>query len=679
MTDNAFAAYIEAGRFEELEAFWLDKMEKGESSVPDLIQAVRLLAREGEKERASFLLALFADHLLEQERWHDRLTVLKEIAKHTHEASAFREVKHQIADALRKIYSNRSSLNQILNHHHYDSIETYGVLKTTLERAQWWLDHDLGQAFYQTGYGVGRVKEINLNLGLIRLDLEQNKDVSVQFGDQDLIPLPPSHILRQKLDAPEALREEALQSPGETLGRLLRDLGRPMTVAQIKEALSHIITTEVWSRWWTAAKKHPQLITSGKGAQAVYSWSESTGGAEESLKQEFDEANLRAKMQIAKQHAGRSDELNQYFASNLLRAANEAYEKQDWPIALEFSELFSKWQGIEAPYNLEQIVRGSDPLQLVRSLENQALRTKVLQTMPEEYYPDAFLQEENAKLQYFLFEKLSAEQASAVVDRVFQQPLKFPAAFAWMSQNASVPLIDQKMDAKFLIAVLSVIDEPEFATHRTKLKKTIEEGLLLHLLAKPIDRDHAQKAVDALEHSKNIEEYRRERWMARIRMSFPEMNKREDLIFSTKEAFERKRAELEQLIKEELPKNRRAIGEAAAMGDLRENFEYKAARQRQDFLINRAQQLQEELNKVRVLDPSTVDCSEVRPGTKVLLQQSSEKQMWITILGPWDSNPTENIYSHQAPLALSILGKTRGDAINWNEQNWLIEKIEPWM
>ena len=54
------------------------------------------------------------------------------------------------------------------------------------------------------------------------------KDVSVQFGDQDLIPLPPSHILRQKLDAPEALRVEALQSPGDGdpsrgAGQVLRD------------------------------------------------------------------------------------------------------------------------------------------------------------------------------------------------------------------------------------------------------------------------------------------------------------------------------------------------------------------------------------------------------------------------------------------------------------------------
>src|SRR5262249_8215802 len=161
-------------------------------------------------------------------------------------------------------------------------------------------------------------------------------------------------------------------------------------------------------------------------------------------------------------------------------------------------------------------------------------------------------------------------------------------------------------------------------------------------------------------HTRYLEDYRRDRWRNFIRMRIPETKKKEDFIFSTKEAFETKRAELEKLIKVELPQNRKAVGEAAALGDLRENYEYKAARERQEYLIHQVELLQNELNRVRVLDPAQIDCTEVRPGTRVSLSQPSGKQLLITLLGPWDSNPTVGIYSYQAPIGILLTGKMRG-------------------
>jgi transcription elongation GreA/GreB family factor len=200
---------------------------------------------------------------------------------------------------------------------------------------------------------------------------------------------------------------------------------------------------------------------------------------------------------------------------------------------------------------------------------------------------------------------------------------------------------------------------------------------LINILGNNVDQDTAGKAIDILEHSSSIEDYRRDRWKNVVRMRFPEFKRKEEWVFSTKEATEKKRLELEHLIKVELPTNRKAVGEAAALGDLSENHEYKAARERQEYLLNRVQQLQNDLGRVRILQPGQTDPSEVRPGTRVTLHQNSQKIV-VTILGPWDSNPKENIFSYQSPIGNNLLGKSPGDHVQWNDVSWTIEAIEPW-
>jgi transcription elongation GreA/GreB family factor len=200
----------------------------------------------------------------------------------------------------------------------------------------------------------------------------------------------------------------------------------------------------------------------------------------------------------------------------------------------------------------------------------------------------------------------------------------------------------------------------------------------MNILSHNLNPDVAQKSMDMLDHTKHLEDYRKDRWKNFIRMKVPEMKKKEDWIFSTREAFEVKRSELEHLIKVELPTNRKAVGEAAAHGDLRENHEYKAARERQEYLINRVGALQNELNRVRVLEPGQIDCSEVRPGTRIILGQPGDKRMVLTLLGPWDSNPQQGIYSYQAKIGTILLGKSPGEKIEWNDEHWVVEAIEPW-
>jgi transcription elongation factor GreA len=340
-------------------------------------------------------------------------------------------------------------------------------------------------------------------------------------------------------------------------------------------------------------------------------------------------------------------------------------------------------------YSLQEILSSADPVQLILQLDQAPLKLKLLEEYRNwtEVLTGVFLKEQNARVMNYLYETLLAEapqQLAGTLDTVLQMPHKYAAAVSWMCQRGEQQgldlahdLVGQRLTGKFLISVLNVIDDSEFSSHKNRIKKALESGLLMNILAHPMEPETAKKAIALLEHSTSIEDYRRDRWIGVIRVRFPEFKEKQEWIFSTKEAVEKKRAELENLITVELPKNRKAVGEAAALGDLSENHEYKAARERQEYLINRVQQLQDDLNKVRVLEPGQTESSEVRPGTRVTLAKDGT-QVSATILGPWDSNPQENIYSYQSPMGAALLGKSVGDEVNWNDSAWKIAKIEPW-
>ncbi len=113
------------------------------------------------------------------------------------------------------------------------------------------------------------------------------------------------------------------------------------------------------------------------------------------------------------------------------------------------------------------------------------------------------------------------------------------------------------------------------------------------------------------------------------------------------------------------------------MGDLSENFEYHAARARQEFLSSRAATLQQEMARARPLELAKVDASAVRVGTRLKLLSKGETKL-ATILGPWDSNPEAAVYSYQSEFAQKLIGKRAGESIEIDGRAWEIADIRPW-
>ncbi|MDP6044711.1 MAG: GreA/GreB family elongation factor, partial [Phycisphaerae bacterium] len=136
----------------------------------------------------------------------------------------------------------------------------------------------------------------------------------------------------------------------------------------------------------------------------------------------------------------------------------------------------------------------------------------------------------------------------------------------------------------------------------------------------------------------------------------------DSVIWSTKESIDRLEAELKELVDIELPANSRAIGEAAALGDLSENAEWQYAVEEQRRLNSRVSQIQNDLIRARALSHGDVPTSSVGIGSKVTVRRLSDHQdTELTIMGPWESNVDMNVFSYRTPMALELLGKGVGD------------------
>lgn len=130
----------------------------------------------------------------------------------------------------------------------------------------------------------------------------------------------------------------------------------------------------------------------------------------------------------------------------------------------------------------------------------------------------------------------------------------------------------------------------------------------------------------------------------------------------TRQGFDRLKAELERLRREERPRITKAIAEARSHGDLAENAEYHAAREKQSFIEGRIMELEVKVAHAEVIDPPT-NGDRVTFGSTVRLQDADGKEVRYWIVGSDEAEPTKGRISIMSPLARTLIGKEVGQAV----------------
>lgn len=125
--------------------------------------------------------------------------------------------------------------------------------------------------------------------------------------------------------------------------------------------------------------------------------------------------------------------------------------------------------------------------------------------------------------------------------------------------------------------------------------------------------------------------------------------------------------ELKQLKTVDRPDTIRMISEAREHGDLSENAEYHAAKERQAFIETRVIQLEDLISRAQVIDPATLEGDSVKFGATVLVvDEDTEEESRYRIVGDHEADVKEGRIAISSPIARALIGKETGDSVDVN-------------
>lgn len=135
----------------------------------------------------------------------------------------------------------------------------------------------------------------------------------------------------------------------------------------------------------------------------------------------------------------------------------------------------------------------------------------------------------------------------------------------------------------------------------------------------------------------------------------------------TSSGYARLEAELRRLRSDERPAVIRALAEAREHGDLSENAEYHAARERQSFIEGRMMELEDKLARAEIIDISNESGSSIKFGARVkLVDEETEEELQYQIVGPDESEIQKGLLSVNSPLGKALIGREAGDTVEVN-------------
>ena len=678
MTNGApLQSLLSEKRFDLVESAFQDALSDPVGKAETLLAGVRGLARAGQKARVQTVAAAAeaalkkkaSDPEVARLRW----TILKEAVRAGATPSTPDGFHKLFEEALAAAWPNRPSLVALLGRFRFREAKdpTDGLARA--EKAEKWLPFEVGHVFSMAGRGAGKVVETNFALDSVRVDFEAAKGIAIPIGvaSKSLVPLAEGHFLFEKFTAPEALKARVVDDPGGSMKRLIESFGRTMTMTEVKEAVKGLISEDAWTSWWAAARKNPQVVVHGSGRTATVEWSGSADAADATLLARFEKASLKDRLDLFRKNQKRSMTLATAMAKALAKDA-EALEDRDPAQAFEIAVLVEKFPGVALAGAVEKHVLAR-PLALLPRLQDRAIRERALEVIVREKPAEApailaewFFKEEDSRTIEAIDRSLAEidpETRERTLEKLTKSPRSGPRAFVWFAQrSAQDEGFRARLNPSVLTRLLDALTWDELGAARSKVREMFDRtGLVAGWLVKQATVEEARVFLEALTRHQELEPHRRDGLLAAAEMRFPGLRRTDDdTFFVTAGAIEAKRKELENILKVEIPENTKGIALAAAEGDLSENFEYKARRDKQQLLSARAGKIQAELGKARALDPRTVDTTEVRPGARVTIKGKAGRRA-VTLLGPWDSKPEQEIYSYLSDLGRALLGKTVGE------------------
>lgn len=685
--------HLAVGNIEAIEEMWLTRLEKPQEDPDQEVVFFAIVARALEKggasETARFLLELVDEQLVDGGRWPQRLELLRRAGNLIYEPD---DLHPAITESLDGIFGDLPSYELMVDKVGlHRAIDDMPKIWQKVDRLQGLLAFDVGSIVHMEGKGAGKVLEVNMALESFKVEFENDLELRVGFGGAAklLQPLPRRHVLYRKMTEPETLIKMRDEKPAELLRAVLASYDEPRTGAEIKRTLFGIVPEERWSRWWSAARKHPQVLAAPGGRRA-YTWAASSEDAHDAIWQSFANAEPRERLDLLRRNSDRDPDLKKRMSETLVAdaaataSADPGFACDVWFALDRYGDLpaAASW----SPQALLSEIE--DPRRLFKGILDRISRERAYEILRRsrqdwtELYSQLLWQESDARALDTLSEALTEvepDRFSAFLDLLLSQPRRNPAAFTWFSERANDrPEWLERNPLRLLNQLLWVLANDHFAPFKaSRLMPLMESGGTLPKLIALLDEDQAVQAYGSIRKASALKSYRREPLLNAILLRYPSLREEgESPLYATHKMISAKRAELKKLKEVEIPANRKAIEEARELGDLSENFEYKSARQRHEYLAARAAGLSQELARARPIDATQVKGAEVVVGCRVTLAADGDDERTITILGPWESDPEKGVLSHESEIAQTLLGLNVGDSVDLADVEYQVKAIE---
>ncbi len=587
-------------------------------------------------------------------------------------------------------------------------------------------------------WGFGRIQAYDADANKLIIDFEEGKEghpMDPVFCVDKLEVLEPEDILVRKRTEPEEV-ERMLEKDrvGVVMAILAFRPEKKATAIEIERQLSFLIPQDrKRKKWWTDAKKElirePKVAGPGKKTDPFVLREEEITPEEEILEEFFGTKKAKQKILLAEKLYALSkdkDELKSHLES-ILETLTRAIK--DTKLLTQADRLHGVWvrNDLARDDSTDMDVEALEPTSFSIIEESVDNLEKLADELPAAYYqrfldlltrtyPDKWediivrlLRHSEGKFTSeciaFLYDRKKESRVKECFERWLNEQTMRGPILQWIIKNRKLQkysdLIESLLSPRLLNAVFYAIDLESLqnaSSRRIPLADALSDDTeLIPLL---LDRGSAETARDLAQTlllNQGFDDLTKKSLLVRFIRKYPSIQsllEREaepdaepaaDAAFTvSRESFEAAKREYEELVGKKIPENKQAIETAKEHGDLRENAEYKMARQDQDTLLARKAELDRDFARARVTDFSDVSTETVGIGSVVELREgSSGETRRYAILGAWDSDPDRNILSYLTPLGQALLGRKVGDKVETEidgvREVWTVESIGRWV
>ncbi len=163
--------------------------------------------------------------------------------------------------------------------------------------------------------------------------------------------------------------------------------------------------------------------------------------------------------------------------------------------------------------------------------------------------------------------------------------------------------------------------------------------------------------------------------LARLRKDKEKGSSEENILWTTQEGYQRTQQRIQQIATVETIINAKEIETARALGDLRENAEFKASLEKRDRLQSELKFLSDQISQSRILTKEDVLPDQVGAGSVVHCQDTKGQSCAYTLLGSWDADPEKKILSIQSKFAQAMKGRSVGEKFEFQGETFTITDI----